>query len=264
MQRKHALAACAILATLLLTSTGCTNYKQVPYLQNSEEVDLSASRVLFDARIMPKDILSIDVFYPEDNEAAESFNIGALSSNSGGSGSSSSTTYLVDNNGNITFPLLGELHVGGLTKGELEEVIADKIAGAYLKNKPLVTVSMENFKFCVLGEVGSPGVKTISNGRVNIFEAIAMAGDLTIYGRRKDVKLIREDQYGEKSIVELDLTDANIINSPYYHLQQNDILYVTPNKIKSRNSDLGAGFTIWFTLISMLMSTTNFILNLTD
>lgn len=255
------------LFTLLLL-TGCTSYKQVPYIQNSAEVDLSASKTLFDARIMPKDMLLINVIYPEDQTAADVFNLSKLvntnNTTSTQNFSQQAQSYLVTNEGTIDFPLLGELTVIGKTKGEVEEYIAGLIQGRYLKNRPIVNVSMANYKVAVLGEVNSPGVKTVTNGKVNILEAIAMAGDLSIYGRRQDVKLIREDQYGEKSIVELDLTDANIINSPYYQLQQNDIVYVTPNKVKTKSADLGAGFTIWFTCISMVITITNFIINMTD
>lgn len=267
MQKTHTLALLAIGLVMVL-ATGCTSYKQVPYIQNSREVDLTASKTLFDARIMPKDMLLINVVYPEDQTAADVFNLSKLVSTNNTTTtqnfSQQSQSYIVTNEGTIEFPLLGELKVIGKTKGELEEYIAGLIQGRYLKNRPIVNVSMSNYKVAVLGEVNSPGVKTVTNGKVNILEAIAMAGDLSIYGRRQDVKLIREDQYGEKSIVELDLTDANIINSPYYQLQQNDIVYVTPNKVKTKSADLGAGFTIWFTCISMVITITNFIINMTD
>ena len=263
--RTHTLLAIGIAMALL---TSCTSYKQVPYIQNSRDVDLAASKTLFDARIMPKDMLLINVIYPEDQTAADVFNLSKLLTNTSTSNtqnfSQQAQSYLVTNEGTIDFPLLGELKVTGMTKGELENYIAGLIQGRYLKNRPIVNVSMSNYKVAVLGEVNSPGVKTVTNGKVNIFEAIAMAGDLSIYGKRQDVKLIREDQYGEKSIVELDLTDANIINSPYYQLQQNDIVYVTPNKVKTKSADLGAGFTIWFTCISMIITITNFIINVTD
>lgn len=267
MQKKHTPALLAMAVVMLLT-TGCYNYKQVPYIQNSDEVDLTASKLLYDAKIMPKDLLLINVIYPEDQEAAEVFNLSELIGygNSGTSGNFTQqpSTYMVTNEGTIEFPFLGVINVAGMTKGDLESYICDHLTGTYLQSKPIVTVSMPNYKFAVLGEVGSPGIKTAVNGKVNLLEAIAMSGDLTIYGRRKDVKLIREDQYGEKSIVEIDLTDANIINSPYYYLQQNDILYVTPSKMKTKNADLGAGYTIWFTVISLVTTITGVVISIID
>ena len=146
-------------------------------------------------------------------------------------GASSVSEYLVDNNGNVEFPTLGTIHLGGLTKGEAEKYIKDKLKPQF-RTSPIVTVRMGNYKISVIGEVNGPGTFTVSNEKVNIFEALAMAGDMTIYGIRDNVKLIREDHTGKREIVTLNLNDRNILQSPYYYLQQNDILYVTPNKLR--------------------------------
>ena len=132
-------------------------------------------------------------------------------------------------------------------------MIREKL-GDYLKETPIVTVRMTNYKISVLGEVASPGMFTISNEKVNIFEALALAGDLTIWGKRDNVKLIREDARGKRQIIILDLNRSDILTSPYYYLQQNDILYVTPNEIKSKNSDIGQSTSLWFSAISVLIS----------
>ena len=118
----------------------------------------------------------------------------------------------------------------------------------------MVTVRMANYKISVVGEVNRPGMFNVSNEKINIFEALAQAGDLTIYGVRNKVKLIRENDKGKKEIFTLNLNDANIIKSPCYYLQQNDIVYVEPNKVKARNSSIGASTNLWFTGTSVMVS----------
>ena len=262
-------SAAAILTIVLATS--CTSYKNVPYMQNSDSVSLNASHGLYDAKIMPKDILTITVNCPEDPTAARNFNLVTQTNDVNNPGSTQGSRlstqqslqqYLVSNDGNIEFPMLGTLHVAGLTKTQLEETIANKVTGTYLKNKPIVIVNMANYKVTVLGEVSRAGIYTASNGKINIFEALAQAGDMTIYGRRDCVKVIREDANGEKKIVELNLNDANIILSPYYQLQQNDIVYVTPNKAKAKNSGIGSETSLWFTSTSILVSLASLLYNI--
>jgi polysaccharide export outer membrane protein len=126
---------------------------------------------------------------------------------------------------------------------------------------PVVTVRMSNYKISVIGEVNRPGMYTVGNEKINILEALAQAGDLTIYGVRDKVKLIREDAKGRKDVITLNLNDANIINSPYYYLQQNDIVYVEPNKVKARNSTIGQSTTIWLSATSILVSLTSLLYN---
>jgi len=246
----------ACFCTLLLAS--CTSYKNVPYLQNPEVVN-SYTEVLpmYDAKIMPKDLLTITV-NTSDPEAAAPFNLSVQSAINTGRTSNlySQPTlqqYLVSNDGTIDFPVLGRLSVGGLTKNQAEDLIREKL-GDYLKEVPIVTVRMSNYKIAVLGEVARPGMFTVSNEKVNIFEALAMAGDLTIWGVRDDVKLIREDAQGKREIISLNLNNAEIVTCPYYYLQQNDIVYVNPNKTKAKNSDIGQSTSLWFSATSILVS----------
>ena len=172
-------------------------------------------------------------------------------------------TYLVDNDGNIIFPIVGQLHVGGLTKSQAEEMILDRIK-PYMSEavNPIVTVRMTGYQISVIGEVARPGTFNVSREKISILEALAQAGDLTIYGQRKNVQLIREDSTGRKSIYTFDLTDANIINSPYFYLQQNDVIYVTPNKVKAQNSSVGSMTTLWFSATSILISLTSLLYNI--
>ena len=254
-----------LLLSGLIAMVSCTSYKKVPYLQNSTEIDTTVVSEFYDARIQPKDMLTITVS-SEKPEAAIPFNLTIPTAMSAtGSRSLSSQpvlqTYLVDNDGCIDFPTLGKLQIAGMTKSEVEEMIKGRIKSNFT-TEPIVTVRMANYKVTVLGEVNSPGVKTIANEKVNILEAVAMAGDLTIFGERDGVKLIRENADGTKKIVPLDLNDANIIYSPYYYLQQNDILYVEPNKAKARNSDVSGMTSMWFSATSLLMAVITFLLNL--
>lgn len=262
--KKYFLYVALAFAVLL---TSCSSPKNVAYIKNSEQVDLSRSEFLYDARIMPKDVLTITVS-TVNPDAAAPFNLIVrptltnISSTLGTSGGSLQT-YLVSNDGTIEFPVLGTLQVGGLTKNECEKMIHDKIM-PYLnaKENPVVTVRMANYKISVLGEVNRPGMFTVSNEKINIFEALAQAGDMTIYGVRDNVKLIRENQSGRKEIHTIILNDANLINSPYYYLQQNDILYVEPNNVKSQNSKVGQVTTLWFSATSILISLASLLYNI--
>ncbi len=254
-----------ILPVLLLLLTGCSSYQKVPYLQASEYLNTAAAApVLYDAHIMPKDLLTIVVSCSEP-ELAQPFNltVGNVSTSTYNTFSTQPTlqTYLVDNKGNITFPTLGILKVGGKTKGETEQMISEMLK-PYLKDNYIVTVRMVNYKISVIGEVNRPGTFTIANEKVNILEALAMAGDLTIYGLRNNVKLIREDINGHQHIFAVDLNDARLVLSPYYYLQQNDVLYISPNKAKAKNSDIGSSTSLWFSATSILLSMASLLYNI--
>ena len=260
-----------ITSIILLTSsifllTSCGSTKDVAYLQNSEDIDFARSEYLYDARIMPKDILTITV-NTVNPDAAAPFNLTVPTSFNNQTRSTYSQpilqTYLVDNQGFIDYPVIGRLEVGGLTKSMCEKLLHDKIK-PYLNEAetPVVTVRMSNYKISVLGEVNRPGMFTVSNEKINILEALAQAGDLTIYGVRNKIKLIREDAKGRKEIHTINLNDANIINSPYYYLQQNDIVYVEPNKVKAQNSAIGQSTTLIMSGTSILVSLASLIVNI--
>lgn len=245
-----------IIGMVVLSSCGST--KNVAYFQNAQYIDFEQSKYLYDAKIMPKDILTITVT-TVNPEAAVPFNLTVpttLSQNQRSTFNASLLqTYLVDNDGQIEFPVVGLITVGGLTKSDCEKLILSKIRPYLNENeRPVVTVRMSNYKISVLGEVAHPGMFTVGNEKINILEALAQAGDLTIYGVRTNVKLIREDETGKKQIYTLNLNDASIVNSPYYYLQQNDIVYVEPNKVKSRNSNVGSTTGLWLTGTSILIS----------
>lgn len=256
MRKNPILLFLAVTAICLLSSCGST--KNVPYLINYDALAADAKVQLYDARVMPKDILSI-VVHTVTPTAAQQFNLTAAGTMSGSNMSLSSQptlqTYLVDNDGNINFPVIGIIHVAGLTKSEMEKMITEKIR-PYLSEseQPIVTVRMSSYSISVLGEVNAPGNFNVSREKINVLEALARAGDMTIYGVRNNVKLIREDANGMKEIHTLNLNDANIVNSPYYYLQQNDILYVEPNKVKAQNSSIGNMTSLWFSVSGVLVS----------
>ena len=244
------------IGMVLLSSCGST--KDIAYFQNAKYIDYEQSKYLYDAKIMPKDILTITVT-TVNPEAAVPFNltIPTVVNQERRSTYSQPTlqSYLVDNDGCIDFPVVGIIKVGGLTKSDSEQLILSKIKPYLNENeRPVVTVRMTNYKISVLGEVAKPGMFTVDNEKINILEALAKAGDLTIDGVRTNVKLIREDETGKKQIYTLNLNDASIVSSPYYYLQQNDIVYVEPNKVKSRNSNVGNTTGLWLTGTSILIS----------
>lgn len=246
------------LLVVMLSLFSCGSMKNFTYYQNIDSLNLASSKGLYEAKIMPKDGLAITV-NTTDPRAAAPFNL-AVS----GSSSADASTYLVDNNGFINFPVIGMIKVAGLSKRECESLIHDKIK-PYMAEKetPIVTVRMASFNVCVYGEVASPGEFNVKTEKISLPEALAQAGDLTIYGKRDNILLIREDANGQKSAHRLNLTDANIINSPYYYLQQNDQIYVEPNNTKKRNSTIGSSTQLWVTGISTLTSLTTLIVTLT-
>lgn len=247
-----------LLLGVLLLLTSCTSYQKIPYLQDFETVNATEEvTAMYDAHIRPKDLLTITV-NTTDPEAAAPFNLTVQSAANSNltqwvTQQAALQQYLVDNQGNIDFPVLGELHLGGLSMNEAESMIREKLQ-PFLKETPIVTVRMVNYKISVLGEVAKPGTFIINNEKVNVLEALAMAGDMTIWGLRDNVKLVREEENGKRNIVVLDLNRADIVKSPYYHLQQNDILYVSPNKTKAKNSDTGQSTSLWVSATSILVS----------
>ena len=245
-----------ILATILLTS--CKTSNEITYFQDIDKYSseqLTKQNVNYEAKISPDDQLSIFVSSVDPNAVAI-FNLPLTSYLAPGEANVVATptihTYLVDNKGNIDFPILGSLHVAGMLK--------EKIS-VYAKS-PLVTVQIQNFKVSVLGEVNKPGTITIPNERVSILDAIGLAGDLTIYGERRNVVVIR-DINGKKEFHRFDLTSSQMLNSPYYYLQQNDIVYVEPNKARRGNSQYSQNNQFNVSVASTIVSAISVLASLT-
>lgn len=157
-------------------------------------------------------------------------------------------TYRVDEEGCIEMPVLGKLHVAGLVRAEAENLIKSALEKQVLN--PMVQVNLVSAKVSVLGEVARPGTVSISNGRLTVLEALAAAGDMTPYGRRDNLLITREVN-GKMEFARLDLTKDNLLTSPYYYLQQNDVIYVSPNGVRAINS---ANVSLWLSTVSTLAS----------
>ena len=234
-----------------LIVTSCVSSKKMVYFQDNEGVELNETIVSFEPTIQTGDLLNITVS-ALDAAAAVPFNLyetpvsnGSLSTNA------KPIHYLVDNEGAINFPVLGRLKVAGSSTKELSKQIINKLK-EYLVN-PIVNIRLTNFKVTVLGEVKTPGSFVIQNERITIIEAIGLAGDLKIQGKRTSITLIRE-QEGKRIFVPVDLTSKKLFNSPYYYLAQNDVIYVEPNKTKINSSVVGANTSIIISSISTLIS----------
>lgn len=243
----------------------CGNLKDIVYLQNEQKPNdtIKAPSVLFDAIIKPKDVLSIEVKSLEP-ELAAPFNwnttSAATTDNTEKRTVSAASSYLVNNDGYVDLAIIGPILVKGQTEFQAEKLVKDRLS-KYLNN-PNVRVRILNYKISVLGEVNRPGVYPIENGKINLLEALALAGDMTIYGNRQIVKLIREDKNGKKYIFSLNMTDPKIINSPYYYLQQGDILYIQPNTVKASAAAISDKATFWVSVGSMLVGVASIIVSI--
>ena len=229
---------CVLFAGLFMLSS-CATVKDIAYFQNKvvnqpEKIDKHAGIV-----IQPKDMLSI-VVSSRNPELVTMFNLPVVCYQAGseivaGGCAQRILGYVVDNAGCIDFPVLGPLEVAGMTRWELAEMIKTKLIKGGLLTDAVVTVEFMNFKVSVLGEVNAPGTYTIEGDKVTVLQAISLARDLTIFGMRENVSVIRERD-GERTIYQINLCDVNLFKSPAYYLQQNDIIYVEPNKEKARQS----------------------------
>jgi polysaccharide export outer membrane protein len=224
-----------LVGFLVLGITSCTAYKKVPYVQvksKAQEIVIPASVANENQiRFQPDDELSIEVASLGSVPLTVNFNMPR--NNTTGA---NLYTYLVDKKGYIDFPILGPINVFGLTQKELEAHLKELLM-TYLKEEPIVMVRLSNFNISVLGEFGRSGVISIKKDHVNLLEVIAMAGDMSINGLRDDIKLIRTLPDGSVKIVTLDISDANIISSPYFYLHQNDMIYALPSKGRAMAAD---------------------------
>ena len=261
----------AVAFAAALVSCSSQTYKKINYLQDIEGDTSMSMKINKGIIIQPQDQLSI-IVTSRDPKMATPFNLSVAMYYSGSElsvagGSQRITGYVVDNNGNIQFPSLGEVHVGGLNRWELQDLITSKLSDSGLLKDAVVTVEFMNFKVSVLGEVTAPGTYSVTGDKITIFQALALARDLTIYGQRDNVHVIRE-QNGKRQIYTLNLTDSNIFNSPAYYLQQNDVVYVTPSKVRAGQGEINENYfksgSFWISLASISMTTINFIIALTQ
>lgn len=254
------------LLPLLLNVTACSSYQKSIYLRDDQVINQNVEGQLYDFRIMPKDVLTILVSTTDPSASAPFYRrIGQEKGSQPiqqGMQNADLLNYLVDNEGMIDLPVLGKIKVIGLTTRECETIIRDMLKN-YLNEVPNVTVRSSNYKFSVLGEVNKPGIYTVDNEKVTLFEALAKAGDMTLFSVRNDVQLLREDSVGRRYVVHLDLNDAAITQSPYFYLQQNDVIYVKPTKAKVRTNTFNSNASMWITILSVLTSISTLVLAIT-
>lgn len=255
-----------LLAAILLSS--CAAQKRAWYLQDAQPYTPEQILQNGQIRIKPFDRLTI-VVNSKDPELAVPFNtatsyasLSGLMSGGSANGSSSLQIRTVDENGILEMPVIGKVECVGKTRSELAQAIADKISqGGYI-NDPTVNVQFADMKFSVLGEVARPGNYDITSDRVSLFDALSMAGDLTIFGIRTDVAVAREKD-GVRTIEYLDLTSKEIFNSPSFYIQQNDVIYVKPNKYKAQSGEISQNRSFYISLVATAVSVATLIVTLT-
>lgn len=244
----------------------CHTREKVVYLQGIAELEPQEIPVAYSPRIKKDDQLLIIVNSEKNAEVAAPFNrqltqkafTGGGGSISMGGGSGTPLVYWVDPNGEIDYPSMGKLKVEGMTRMELADMIRNYLRTTGMVSDAIVDVMFNNYKISVLGEVGKSGQFEIKTDRISIFDAIAMAGDLTVYGERDKVHVYRE-QDGKLTTYDVDLRDPNIVTSPGYYLQQNDIVYVEPNNTKVSSREISPLYTFGISLASLALTVATFI-----
>lgn len=239
-----------ILLVLCFGLQNCVSTRKMTYFSNGQILEETQQIPMFETRIQVGDLLNIHVSSKEP-QAAIPFNTFETPLVGDANPNLNLLPYLVNSEGRINFPILGDLKVVDLTTRALKEQLQESLA-LYVKD-PLVNVRIQNFKVTVLGEVRNPGVFSVENETISILEALGRAGDLTIQGERTSVTLIRTED-NERKRISVDLTQQDLFDSPYYYLAQNDVLYVAPNKAKINSSVVGANTSIIFSSISSLVS----------
>ncbi|MCL9769717.1 polysaccharide biosynthesis/export family protein [Flavobacterium sp. HXWNR69] len=246
MRTKIVLLTSLFVGVLL---TGCVSKSKIVYLNGINNSNTTIKNV--EIKLQPDDILLI-VVTSENPEITLPYNLKTLNvlSDAGGGQQQRQMTYLIDKKGEINFPILGNINIGGLTRLEAQEKIQNILKEHVSDAK--VDIRIQNFKVTVLGEVMRPGTINVTSERITVLEALGMVGDLGIQGKRDNILLIRE-QNGQSITQRLDLRDPNLINSPFYYLVQNDVLYVEPNKTKINSSGVGPNLTVGLTALSLLI-----------
>ncbi len=245
-----------VVATLMLLLSSCASQKEIVYLQGIPEGYTQQIQDPYEVKIKPDDLIAIMV-NSRDYELAQMFNLPLMSYQTGTrvTGQNTVLAYLVDAEGNIDFPQLGQIHIAGMTRSELTRFIKNELISRGLIKDPVVSIQFQNYQVSVIGEVARPGSFQLSSDRITIFDALSLAGDMTIYGKRDNVKVIREEN-GVRTVSVVDLRSGDILESPYYYLQQNDVVYVEPNKARSGQSEINANrtFSTYTSIVSVLLT----------
>ncbi len=238
------------LLLVVLITTSCASRKELVYLQSGSN---TKELVSYEPVLQPDDVVMI-VVSSENPEVAAPYNLKAITvqgDTENGIGAQRMQTYILDKEGKIEFPLLGTISLSGLTKtqavAKLKALLKDHV------NDAIINFRILNFKITVLGEVQKPGTYPVSSERITLLEAIGMSGDLTIYGNRTNVLLIREKN-GTKTMERIDLTKSDFLNSSAYYLSQNDVVYIEPNKTRINSSAIGPNLTVGISALSLIVT----------
>lgn len=224
-----------VLAVLL---SACGNTRRIIYFNDIPDSEIRSRFEYTESVIQKNDLLNIFISSGVNPEASKIFNSAFASGGESVSNTGQAVAapgYLVDIEGSIEIPVLGKIQAAGLTKTQLKEVIIKKLVEQQLLIEPIVSVRFSNFKVTVLGEVGNPTVVNVPSERITLLEALGLAGDLTIYAKRDNVMIIREED-GKKTIKRINLNSTELLYSPYYYLKSNDIVYVEPGKARVANA----------------------------
>lgn len=275
MNRQKILKRCLLLAACAALLSSCATPKEVVYFQDLQQTDGTLAAVQAkEIRVRPDDKISI-IVNSRDPQLTDLFNLPYVSRQLGQTLRSVTSTYgqsqgvsgyTVDSDGNIDFPVLGKIHVEGMTREEIGRCIKDELIGQDLVKDPVVTVEFMNLTVSVMGEVAKPGRYAIERDRITILDALSMAGDLTIYGRR-DAVMVQRMEGDTLQVYELNLVSGqDVYNSPAFYLQQNDLVYVAPNDVKVRESTVNGNnirsTSFWISLGSLLTSVAVLITNI--
>lgn len=251
--KKFEFGILAAVITILMVCN-CTSYKDIVYFQNIDDVELNKLTSEYEAVIKKDDRLTIVVSGPDKTVTAPyNLTLNEMSGTGGGYSTNPEQTtlsYLVDVNGDIEFPILGKIHVEGMTRSQLTEFLTTEI-GKDVQN-PIVYVSFRNYKITVLGEVRSPGTFTFDSEKISILQALGKAGDLSLTAEREDILLLREVD-GVQTHHRIDLKDSHLLDSPYFYLQQNDVIVVPPSPTRVKTATTATG--IWSVILSSITTT---------
>ena len=252
--------SCIVFSVIVLLAA-CRTTEKVPYFQDistESQSEMANTAAFTEPIIQADDIMSISIFTidPTTNMVVNQIGSQAINSTNGPStaivATPSTSGFLVDKNGEIDLSIVGKIKIAGLTTFQARDLIKEKAAVVY--TNPNVQVRFSNFKVTILGEVARPSTYVLPNEKVSVLDALGLAGDLTIFGKRENVILIREKE-GKKEFARLNLNSKDIFNSPYFYLKQNDVLYIEPNKGKaaSLNQARTQTFAIIGTALSVLI-----------
>jgi polysaccharide export outer membrane protein len=248
MKKSQNLLLSAMLCVFL---SACTSSYKILYLQNAGMGGPIVDSLSYEPVLQPDDLLSI-IVSAQNTESVAPFNLPQIPGNYDiGNNQNAIKSYLIDNKGEIDFPVIGKIALSGLSRRQANLKLQGLIS-AYVKD-PEVNLRILNFKVTVLGEVNRPGIITTRGERITVLEALGNAGDLTIYGLRTDILLVREEQ-GVKLYHHIDITKTDFMQTPYYYLNQNDVLVVNPNKTKINAAGVGPNTSILVSTFSVILT----------